>query len=207
MSDTPVCLVIAGPSGVGKSTLIRGALERSPQWRLAVSATTRPIREGEIDGREYHFLDRDEFERRIVDGGFLEWAVVYGNLYGTPLSEIDRAAAEEKHLLLEVDTIGCLSLHALRPEFPLIAILPPSIEELKKRLTDRATEDQQSLKRRFSNIMAELQRMRGFSYAIVNDNLEVARQQLLDLMKICEQRLDRVTPRVDALLNQAGGNR
>lgn len=205
MSNAPACMVVAGPSGVGKSTLIHHALERNPRWRFSVSATTRPIRQGEVDGQDYHFLDSEEFERLIVTGGFLEWAAVYGHFYGTPLSELDRAEAENKHLLFEVDTIGCLSLHALRPEIPLVAILPPSIEKLKQRLIDRATEDEQSLNLRFSNIIAELQRMRGFDHAIINDDLAVAQQQLLDLMCVYEQGLDRVTSRVDALLDLSGG--
>ncbi|MBN2080714.1 guanylate kinase [bacterium] len=205
MSFTPACLVIAGPSGVGKTSVIQGVLAQTDNWRFSVSATTRPIREGEEDGREYHFLDRLEFERRILAGEFLEYADVYGNLYGTPAAEFDRAAAAHQHLLIEVDTVGCLSIRALRPEIPMVAILPPSMAALKQRLQDRGTESDDSLRRRLSNVVAEFQRMRGFDYAIINDELAQAQRELHDLMKIVERGLVRVTPLVDDLLLNAGG--
>jgi guanylate kinase len=206
MSAAPACLVIAGPSGVGKSTLIRGALERNSRWAFSVSATTRPKREGEVDGRDYHFIDRAEFEARILRGELLEYADVYNELYGTPVSELTQAAAQNKHLLIEVDTVGCLSIRALRPDIPLAAVLPPSIAELKRRLADRATEDPQALARRMANTVAELQRMRGFDFAVVNDDIEQAQQQLLDVMAILERGLTQVAGQVDALLKQVGGD-
>jgi len=202
MSQDTKCLVVAGPSGVGKSTLIKQALDQNNNWRFSVSATTRPKRDGEVDGREYYFLSRNEFETRIATGGMLEYAEVYGNLYGTPASEIDRAAADKLNLLIEVDTVGCLTIRALRPTFPLVAILPPSLHELKRRLRDRGTETEESLKLRFANIVAELQRMRGFDYAVVNDQLEIACKQLLAIMHITERGLLEVTPQVDRLLQQ-----
>lgn len=205
--STPLgCLVIAGPSGVGKSTLIDAALKLNPDWILSISATTRPIREGECDGREYHFLSQTEFQSRIAAGGFLEYASVYGNFYGTPATELDRAAGLHKHLLIEVDSVGCLSIRALLPDIPLVAILPPDLAELKRRLRERGTESAASLDVRFANIIAELQRMRAFDYAIVNDDLEKAQQQLLNVMTISEQGLRLVTSQVDGLLRQAGGN-
>ena len=196
------CLVIAGPSGVGKSSMIGGAMERNPGWIFSISATTRPIREGEVDGREYHFFDEDKFQRWATAGRFLEYARVYGNFYGTPASELDRAAGLGKNLLIEVDTVGCLSIRALRPEIPLVAILPPSIAELKRRLKDRGTEGEESLGLRYANIIAELQRMRTFDFAIVNDDLEKAQKQLLDLMTISEQKQIFAQAKVDRLLHE-----
>jgi guanylate kinase len=194
------CLVIAGPSGVGKSTLISAALQRNPSWMLSVSATTRQRREGEVDGREYYFIAQEEFDRRVAAGEFFEYAGVYTKQYGTPLSELSRARELGKHLLIEVDTIGCLSIRALRPEIPLLALLPPDLAELKRRLRDRGTETEQSLAVRFSNIVAELQRMRGFDFVIVNDNLEQAVQRLLGLMELVEAGMLNVTKSVDRLL-------
>lgn len=198
--STVQALVIAGPSGVGKSTLINAALKRNPRWLFSVSATTRAIREGEVDGREYHFLAQAEFDRRVAAGEFLEYAGVYGKQYGTLRSEFDRARSLGKHLVIEVDTIGCLSIRALRPEVPLLAILPPDLVELKRRLRDRGTESEQSLALRFSNIVAELQRMRGFDLVIVNDIVEQAVERLLALMELTEAGVLRVTDSVDRLL-------
>lgn len=199
------CLVIAGPSGVGKTSVIKGALERRGGWAFSISATTRPKRDSEEDGREYYFLGETEFERRVLAGEFLEYASVYGNWYGTPASELERAASQQQNLLIEVDTVGCLSIRALRPEIPLVAILPPDLAELRRRLRDRGTESEESLGRRFANIVAELQRMRGFDYVIVNDDLSMAQDQLAEIMSISEQGLSRVTERVDRLLRPAGG--
>lgn len=200
MSDVR-CLVLAGPSGVGKSTLINAALARNPRWMFSVSATTRPRREAEADGREYYFITQDEFDLRVAAGGFLEYAGVYSKQYGTPKSELDRARDAGKHLLIEVDTIGCLSIRALRPDIPLLAVLPPDLIELKRRLRDRGTESEQSLMVRFSNIVAELQRMRGFDFVIVNDTVEQAVERLLGLMEIVEAGMLNVTKSVDRLLD------
>jgi len=206
MSLATGCLVIAGPSGVGKSSMIGGAMELNPDWIFSISATTRTIREGETDGREYHFLNPEQFQQKIADGEFLEYARVYGNFYGTPVSELDRAASLGKNLLIEVDTVGCLSIRALRPEIPLVAILPPSITELKRRLSDRGTESEESLDLRFASIIAELQRMRTFDFAIINDDLEMAKKQLLDLMTISEQGQIFAEAKVDRLLKEVGGS-
>jgi len=206
MTWNPACLVVAGPSGAGKSTLIREVLQSNPRWAFSVSASTRAQRPNEVDGREYYFVSPEVFEQRVLRGEFLEYAEVYGNFYGTPASELARAATEMKHLLIEVDTVGCLSIRALRPEIPLVAILPPSLDELRRRLTGRATEGQLSLERRYANAVAEIQRMRGFDFVIINDEIATARQQLLDLMSIIEGGMIRVSMQVDALLKHVGGN-
>jgi guanylate kinase len=200
-------MVVAGPSGVGKTVLIRGALERSARWMFSVSATTRARREGEREGQDYYFLSEVEFFRRVAIGGFLEYAEVYGRYYGTPVSELERAALQDRHLLIEVDTVGCLSIRALRPDIPLVAIVPPSLEELKRRLRDRGTETDESLAMRYGNIVAELQRMRGFDFVIVNDDLKTAQDQLLVLMEIVQSGLMLVRPQVDALLSNAFGGK
>ena len=205
MTFTPQLLVVAGPSGVGKSTLIHGALAKNPRWCFSVSATTRPIRPGEQDGREYHFVSQDEFVRMITAGDLLEYAEVYGNFYGTPRAEIARSGEAGQHLLIEVDTVGCLSIKALLPDAPLVGVLPPDMHELRRRLADRGTEDEDSLRRRFANAVAELQRMRGFDYVITNRDAEQATASLLDVMRIVEQGLHQAARRVDKLLDSLGG--
>jgi guanylate kinase len=204
MSQQVECLVVAGPSGAGKSTLINGALAVNDRWTFSISATTRPLRPGEQDGREYHFLSREEFEARILRSEFLEYAEVYGNLYGTLASEFDRAAGIGRNLLVEVDTVGCLSIKAMRPEVPLLAVLPPSVGELKRRLRDRGTEDEASLERRFASIVAEVQRMKAFDFVIVNDELEVAQQEFLNLLALVEARGHRPRQRVEEILRTTG---
>lgn len=194
------CLVIAGPSGVGKTTLIKAALSRNQCWRFSVSATTRAQRDDEVDGQQYYFISRGQFDRDVQAGQFLEYAEVYGHSYGTPVGELKRAAEQDKCLLIEVDTVGCLSIHALRPEIPLVAVLPPSMDVLKQRLRDRRTEDETSLNMRFANTIAELGRMRSFDYAIINDDIEQATDLLLSLMNVVEKNLHRVTVQVDRLL-------
>jgi guanylate kinase len=198
-------LVVAGPSGVGKSTLIQGALKLNPRWRFSVSATTRPIRPGEVDGREYHFVSLAEFTTLISAGAMLEYAEVYGNFYGTPRQEIERAAAAGQHLLIEVDTVGCLSIRALQPDAPLLGVLPPGLAELRRRLADRGTESAESLARRYANAIAELQRMRGFNYVIINRDVEQATASLLDVMRIIEAGLHQPALYVDRLLAGSGG--
>lgn len=205
MNGFCACLVVAGPSGVGKSTLIQQALAANPRWLFSVSATTRTPRSGEQEGREYYFLSAAEFEQRVNSGEFLEYAEVYGNLYGTPRAELERAQELGRHLLIEIDSVGCLSIRAMRPDIPLLAVLPPSLAGLKQRLRERGTETEESLKRRFSQAVAELSRMRGFNFAIVNDDLPTALAQLLDLMKLLEQGQLRVAECVDRLLSEAGG--
>jgi guanylate kinase len=205
MKFHPQVLVVAGPSGVGKSTLIARALAANPRWMFSVSATTRRPRPGEADGKQYYFVSREEFIRRTAERGFLEYADVYGELYGTPGSELVRAAELGRHLLVEVDTVGCLSIRALKPEIPLLAILPPNVAELKRRLRERGTESGQALDLRYAQIYAELQRLRGFDYAIVNDKLEQAEAQLLNLLQVIEDGLTSAASRVDLLLSQTGG--
>ncbi len=205
MSFEPACIVIAGPSGVGKSTLISRALASLPDWMLSVSATTRPIREGETDGLNYHYHSREDFERKVVEGGFLEFAQVYGNYYGTPVSEIRRAAMAGRNLVFEVDSVGCLSIRSLRPHWPLVAIVPPELEVLRRRLEGRGTESVESLQLRLSNSIAELQRMRGFDFVIVNDELEQAAAQLTGLMSLVGAGLTDVSRTVDRVIEKAGG--
>ena len=205
MSGSSRTLVVAGPSGVGKTTLIARVLAANPRWMFSVSATTRQPRRGEVEGQAYYFISREEFLKRASNRGFLEYADVYGELYGTPRSELDRAEKEGRHLLIEIDTVGCLSIRALRPDIPLLAVLPPSLTELKRRLRERGTESEQSLALRYSQIVAELQRMRSFDYAIVNDRLELAEAKLASLMQVIEDGLTAVISQVDLLLSEPGG--
>jgi guanylate kinase len=194
-------LVVAGPSGVGKSTLVSEALKRNQDWTFSISATTRKLRPGEIEGVSYHHVPHGEFHDLIASRGFLEYAFVFGNYYGTPRSEFDRARNLRKHLLIEVDTVGCFSIRSIRPDIPILAIVPPSLSELERRLTGRGTETPESLRERRGNVFAELQRMRGFDYVIVNDDLENAVERLLGIMHIVQAGLHHVADTLDWILD------
>ena len=174
-------LVLSGPSGAGKGTLLSHLFANRPECVFSVSATTRPQRTGEVDGREYHFLDRTTFERRRDAGEFLEWAEVHGNLYGTLRSEVDARVAAGKVVVLDVDVQGGASLRRVLPEALSIFVYPPSLEALRARLRSRATDAPEVIERRLANAPGEIAQWVHYQYVIMNDRLDVAQQQLLDL--------------------------
>jgi guanylate kinase len=167
-------VVISAPSGAGKTTIAREILRRNPSLGFSVSATTRPRREGEVDGRDYHFLDAALFRERTGRGEFVEWEEIFGNLYGTLRSEVDGALAAGKHLLFDVDVKGGLSIKRAYPEALLIFIPPPSVEVLEARLRGRRTEDETTIARRLARVPMELEMGAAFDHRVVNDVLEKA---------------------------------
>jgi guanylate kinase len=174
---TPI-LVITGPSGVGKGTLIRGLLERVPGLELAVSATTRKPREGEVNGVDYHFLSEEDFDRRVVGGEFVEHAEYAGNRYGTLKSELTRPA---RGIVLEIDVQGARLVREALPEAVLIFIEPPSFEDLERRLAARASDRPEQIERRLAAARDELAAAGEFDHRIVNDDLQRAVQDLSEL--------------------------
>jgi guanylate kinase len=170
--------VITGPSGVGKGTLIRGLLERVPGLELAVSATTRPPRPGEVDGRDYHFLSPKEFERRVQAGDFVEHAVYAGNRYGTLRSELERPA---RGIVLEIDLQGARQVRETLPEAMQVFIAPPSLEALEARLRRRGSDAPEQIRDRLAVAPRELAAQEEFSRVVVNDDLERAIRELEQL--------------------------
>jgi guanylate kinase len=177
MAEAPV-LVITGPSGVGKGTLIKGLLDRVPGLQLAVSATTREPRKGEVHGRDYHFLSPDEFEERVRRGEFVEHAEYAGNRYGTLRSELDRPASV---VVLEIDVQGARQVRETLPEAVRVFIEPPSFEALEARLAARASDSPEQIERRLAAARDELAARDEFMHHVVNDDLEGALQELADL--------------------------
>jgi guanylate kinase len=170
-----VLLVIAGPSGVGKGTIVRRLLERDPSIWVSTSATTRPPRAGEVDGREYWFLDPEEFQRRVDAGGFLEAFDVFDARYGTPRGPVEAHLAAGDDVLAEVDVQGALAIRAALPQALLVFIRPPSREVLRRRLHDRdPAADSAALERRLDEADAEEARAAAFDAVVVNDDLERA---------------------------------
>lgn len=170
---------MTGPSGVGKGTLIRELMARVPGLCLSVSATTREPRPGEVDGRDYHFLTREEFERRLEAGEFLEHAEYAGNWYGTPRSELERDC---RALVLEIELQGARQVKEALPEAVRVFVEPPSLQSLRERLERRGTESPERIATRLEVAEQELQARDEFEYRIVNDDLEQAVEELTRLV-------------------------
>ncbi len=171
-------IVISGASGTGKGTICKKLLAESPGIAYSISATTRKPRPGEVDGREYYFLSVDEFKAWIAEGKFLEYAEVYGNFYGTPLNKIEERLKRGEDILLEIDVQGALNVKKKCPEGIYIFLLPPSLEELKRRIEGRGTENPESLTRRLQNAVAEIQIGLQYDYVVVNDTIDNAAAQI-----------------------------
>jgi guanylate kinase len=165
-------IILAAPSGAGKTTVARRLRERRSDVEFSVSATTRPARAYERDGRDYHFVAEPEFRRMVEAGELVEWAEVHGNLYGTPRRNFLQAASRGVHLLLDIDIQGARLIRERVPEVVSIFILPPSGGELAARLIGRASEPEEVRMRRLSNARGEVAAARGFDYVVVNEDLE-----------------------------------
>lgn len=174
MSTRGKVFVLSGPSGSGKHTILKELLKRDEHLVLSVSATTRPARPGEIDGKDYYFLDREDFLRRVEKGEFVEWADVHGHLYGTLRSELARRMESGKDVLLQVDIQGMRSLQKSGLGAVTIFVVPPSLDELKRRLDTRGTESDEDLAVRLANARRELEAQDDYDYIVVNDVLEDA---------------------------------
>jgi guanylate kinase len=170
--------VITGPSGVGKGTLIRELRERVPGLELSVSATTRGPREGEEDGRDYHFLTGPEFAERADRNDFLEHAAYSGNRYGTLRSEVERRLAADASVVLEIEVQGARQVRAAMPEAVLVFIAPPSAETLRKRLEGRGTDSTEAIDERLRTAALELDAQQEFKHVVVNDDLDRAAAEL-----------------------------
>ncbi len=187
-----ILIVVSAPSGTGKTTLCHMLLKEFPDMQFSVSYTTRKPRPGEVNGRDYFFVDRKTFERMIEEGDFLEWAEVYGNLYGTSKSQVLKALSAGKDVLLDIDTQGALQVKKNFPEAVLIFILPPSFEELERRLRSRGTDDEETIKRRLEFAREEIRRAPLYDYVVVNDRLEVAYDGLRSIITAEKHRTERL---------------
>ncbi len=175
-------IVISAPSGTGKTTLTHMLLKEFPDMEFSVSYTTRKPRPGEVNGKDYFFVNRETFERMIEEGDFLEWAQVYGNLYGTSKSQVLKALNEGKDILLDIDTQGALQVKKNFPEAVLIFILPPSFKELERRLRSRGTDDEETIEKRLKIARVEVERAPLYDYIVVNDVLEKAYEKLRSIV-------------------------
>ena len=186
-----VLFVVSGPSGAGKGTICQELRARRPQLKISVSATTRVPRPGEIEGVHYFFRTKEEFLAMRERGEFLEWAEVYGNFYGTPVKYVRDALERGEDMLLEIDVQGALNVKKIFPEAAMVFVVPPSLEILKQRLSDRGTETPEALERRCAAARDELSTMMQYDYFVVNDDLKTAACQVDAILTAETRRVSR----------------
>ncbi len=174
--------VVSGPSGVGKGTICKRILESDPRTRFSVSMTTREPREGEVEGVDYFFVDRDEFEDLLVRGGLLEYNVYNETFYGTPKAPVVQWIEEGCNVILEIDYHGAFQVREAYPDAVLVFIMPPSIEELEARITGRGSESEESKKYRLAEALREISQAEQYDYTVVNEDLDAAIERVREIM-------------------------
>ncbi len=198
-ADPVFPLVLAAPSGTGKTTLARALVGGREGYTFAVSATTRAPRGAERNGVDYHFVDRPAFHAMIEAGELAEWAEVHGELYGTPRAELVRAAERGEHVVLDIDVQGAGQIRKTMPDAVLVFVLPPSLEALRERLTGRGTEGPDAVARRLRTARQELAAATAFDYVVVNDDLERTLDEIWGIMRAERRRTARRTELTEEL--------
>jgi guanylate kinase len=185
-------LVLSSPSGAGKTTLSRMLLKADRAVELSVSVTTRPRRRGEVNGRDYHFIDRDRFDAMVKAGDLLEWAEVFGHYYGTPRKPVQKALKRGRDVLFDIDWQGTQQLsEKARGDIASIFVLPPSIPELERRLHTRALDDEAVIRRRMAKAASELSHWAEYDYVIINDTLDHAFAEVQTILAAERMKRDR----------------
>ncbi|MDQ7793661.1 MAG: guanylate kinase [bacterium] len=199
-------VVISGPSGAGKTTLIRALMERLPALAFSVSATTRPPRPGELDGTDYYFLTPDEFQERIKAGEFLEFAEVYGHAYGTLRGQVERFLAGGRDVVLDIDTQGAAQLRSAGLDAIHVFVMPPSLDHARDRMNTRGTEDALSCEQRLRRAPAEIAARTGYDYVVCNDRMEEAVTALAAVILAERCRAARLLPPHEGSCPEAAGS-
>jgi guanylate kinase len=181
--------IVSAPSGAGKTSLLKALVAKLDGLEIATSTTTRPIRPGEVDGKDYHFANIDEFEQLIQQGQFLEYAKVFDNYYGTSKTTVEQALNEGQDLVLEIDWQGARQIREQLPDAISIFILPPSKQELEKRLTGRGQDPAEVIARRMASALEEISHYDEYQYLIINDLFEQALTELEQIVRACRQTL------------------
>ena len=198
MKKSGVLTVISGFSGVGKGTIVKNLVAKEG-YALSISATSRTPREGEVHGREYFFLTRDEFHSMIESDGLIEWAEYVNNFYGTPREYVEERLAEGKDVILEIEPQGALKIKEKYPEAVLIFIVPPNAKELENRLIGRGTEEADTIKKRLKRAAEETEYIKNYEYIVVNDNLDDAVRDIHHIIQAASHKKDRVGVFIEAL--------
>ncbi len=179
---TPRLIIISSPSGGGKSTICNMIIKRSPDIEYSISTTTRPPRQHEEDGKEYFFVAKDEFEKMIKNDAFLEWAMVHGNYYGTSRKKIEDLLNRGKSCILDIDVQGGMQIKNKHPNAVSVFIMPPSFEELEKRLKERSTDNEESIKLRLDNAKKEMEYKKFYDYVVVNNKIEDTINKIVEIL-------------------------
>ncbi|MDB5392682.1 MAG: gmk [Rhodospirillales bacterium] len=201
-----LALVLSSPSGAGKTSIARGLLATEPELEMSVSVTTRPMRPGEVEGKDYYFIDNTEFGRLVATGALLEHATVFGNSYGTPQVPVDAALAAGRDVLFDIDWQGTQALKdKLRTDLVTVFVLPPSDDELKRRLIQRAADTPEVIAGRMEKAAAEMSHYREYDYVVVNDDLGASIAKVRAVLTAERQRRERITGLVEFVRWLAGG--
>lgn len=190
--------ILSSPSGAGKTTIARRLLAETPDIAMSISATTRPIRPGEVDGRDYHFVSQDEFDRMVEANEFYEWAHVFGKSYGTPKAHIRAQLKAGQDVLFDIDWQGTQQLYQkAQADVVRVFILPPSLEELNRRLVGRGTDSAEVIAARMARAQAEISHWDGYDYVVVNDDVETCFAKVLQILEAERMRRTRQTGLID----------
>ena len=176
--------VLSSPSGAGKSTIARKLLAADGDISLSVSATTRPIRPGEVDGEDYHFVSVERFKEMVADGEFLEWAHVFNHRYGTPRAPVEAMLASGRDVLFDIDWQGAQQLYQQEGDVVRVFILPPSIEELERRLRSRGTDGEEVIQSRMERAASEISHWDGYDYVLINDDIDRCFEQVRKILEV-----------------------
>jgi len=198
-----IIFVVSGPSGSGKSTLCRQMVRWFPNLRFSISHTTRPIRRGDQEGKDYFFISDEQFQRMIDQGAFWEWAMIYGYRYGTSRKMLEGLLAEGCDVILDIDGQGARQLREKKIPAVFIFVLPPSMAELERRLSRRKTEGSEGLHERLGKARAEMEEARGYDYLVVNDELKKTQENLKSILRAEACRKERMTDVWESILKEA----
>ena len=186
--------ILSSPSGAGKTTISRMLLERDPDIKLSISATTRPMRAGEVDGKDYHFVSQEQFDAMVENSEFLEWARVFNNCYGTPKAQVKAGLREGQDFLFDIDWQGTQQLYQkMETDVVRVFILPPSLAELQRRLNGRGTDSAEVIAARMERARAEISHWDGYDYVVVNDDVEACYDQVCEILHAERMRRARQT--------------
>ncbi len=197
-----IIFVVSGPSGSGKSTLCREMVRRFPNLRFSISHTTRPVRPGDQEGRDYFFISDEQFQQMIDRGEFYEWAMIYGHRYGTSQKMLEGLRGQGYDVLLDIDTQGARQLREKKVQAVYIFILPPSMAELEQRLSRRKTEEGKSLRERLGTARTEMEEARGYDYLVVNNELKNTQENLQSIIRAEACRKERMIDVLESILKE-----
>ena len=201
-TEKGLLIVISGPSGAGKGTVCKALLKDVPELKLSISTTTRKPRPGEVNGINYNFIEKEQFKIMMQKKEFLEYAMVYDNYYGTPKEKVMDELQQGNDIILEIDIQGALKVKSEFPEGVFIFVMPPSMEELKNRITKRGTETQEELTKRFQASYEEINYVSKYNYIVINDEIDKAVKKIKSILIAEKCRVDRLKDSIEEIVRR-----